>query len=298
MAFPLRHILFPTDFSKNAEHALFFAAEIAYRNDAALTLYHASQDTMDFAPSFEHSKDETIHDANEHFDQLVKKLKQRKKYRDIEISTMLQSGQPIKSLLDHIKEEKPDLVVMGTKGATSNRNAVFGSVTTNLIQKSEAPVLAIPHGSSLDKFKNVVFTTDYKEGDIAALEQTIGFAEFFNSNVDVLHVADKKDLENDIKFRGFRDLITNRVSYEKLNFHLIYEHDFFPGIADYLLEKPTSLLVMVRYKKTFWEKLAERDHSKEMAFYSNVPLLMLVGKEQVERNIKTKDAREEQNVNN
>jgi hypothetical protein len=34
---------------------------------------------------------------------------------------------------------------------------------------------------------------------------------------------------------------------------------------------------MVRYKKTFWEKLVNRNHSKEMAFYTKVPLLVLIG---------------------
>jgi len=297
MAFPITHILFPTDFSKNAEHALSFAAEIASRNGARVTLYHASQDTMDLAPNFEASKDDTIQDANEHFDQLIKGLHKKKKYKDLEFATLLQSGQPVTSLLNYINEEKPDLIVMGTKGATSNRNAIFGSVTTNVIQKSEIPMLAIPQGSSIDKLKNIVFTTDYKEGDIAALKQTIELAKLFDSTIQVVHIAKQKDIESEIKFRGFRDLITSKLKYENMTFHLKYECDFFPGIADYIMEHPTSLLVMVRYKKTFWEKLAERDHSKEMAFYSNVPLLMLIGKEQVESPLITKDAREEQNAN-
>jgi len=49
-------------------------------------------------------------------------------------------------------------------------------------------------------------------------------------------------------------------------------------MADYLIDNPDTLLVMVRHKKTFWEKLTARDHSKEMAFYSRVPLLVLMGK--------------------
>jgi len=285
MALSLNHILFPTDFSKNAERALTFAAEIAAQTGARLTLFHASQETMDMAPNFAKSKDETIHDANTHFEKLIKSLKKEEQYKNLNISTILQSGQPTTSLLNKISEDKPGLVVMGTKGATGSRNAIFGSVTSNVIQKSEVPVLAVPYGSTIDKFKRIIFTTDYKEGDLVALEQTIDFAKLFNSEIEILHVSEKQNLDSEIRFRGFRELVTSNVDYGNINFHLKYEDDFFPGMADYLVEHETSLMVMVRYKKTFWQKLAERDHSKEMAFYSKVPLLMLVGKEDPEKSL-------------
>lgn len=279
MAFAINHIYLPTDFSKNAERALPFAAEIASKTGAKLTLFHASSSTMDIAPSFEENKDELVREANEHFNRLIEELNQNSRYKKLNYTTILQSGQPVTSLLNQIAEDKPNLIVMGTKGATSNRNVVFGSVTTSIIEKAEVPVLAVPQGSTLDKFKKIIFTTDYKEGDLAALQQTLRFAELFHSDVHVLHVADQKNLESEIKFRGFRDLVTSQITYEKLHFQLLYENDFFPAIADYLAEHPTSLLVMVQYKKTFWKKLAERDHSKEMAFYTHIPLLMLVGHE-------------------
>jgi nucleotide-binding universal stress UspA family protein len=279
MALSINNIFFPTDFSKNAERALPFAAEIARKSGAKLTLFHASQDTMDMAPNFEETQKETIREANTQFDNLLTTLEESDVYDDLDISTILQSGEPVTNLLSQIEEHNADLIVMGTKGATGDRNALFGSVTTSIIKKSGVPVLAVPNGSNFDKFKNIIFTTDYKDGDIAALGQTVDFAKLFNSNVDVVHVADQKGFETEIKFLGFRELVKANIDYEKLNFHLKYEYDFFPGMADYIIDEPTSLLVMVRYKKTFWEKLTERNHSKEMAFYSNVPLLMLVGEE-------------------
>ncbi|MDZ7714592.1 MAG: universal stress protein [Balneolaceae bacterium] len=275
MASSINHIFFPTDFSKNAERALPFAAEIAQKFGAKLTLFHASQDTMDLAPNFEETRKKTIQEANNQFDALLAILKENDLSEGLNISTVLQSGETVTNLLSQMDEQNADLVVMGTKGATGDRNALFGSVATSMIKKSPVPVLAVPNGSTFDQFKNIIFTTDYKEGDIAALSQTIDLAKQFNSNVDVVHINEQEGFESEIKFRGFRELVKSKIDYEKLNFHLKYEYDFFPGMADYIIEAPTSLLVMVRHKKTFWEKLFERDHSKEMAFYSKVPLLVL-----------------------
>lgn len=279
MASSINHIFFPTDFSKNAERALPFAAEIARQSGAKLTLFHASQDTMDLAPNFEETREKTIEESNKEFDELVASLEKNDSYKDVNISTILQSGEPVTNLLSQVDEHNVDLIVLGTKGVTGDRNALFGSVTTSLIKKSGVPVLAIPNGSTFDKFKNIIFTTDYKAGDLAALERTADFAKLFKSDIDVVHIDDEKGLKSEIKFRGFRELVNERINYDKLNFHLKYEYDFFPGMADYIINEPTSLLVMVRYKKTFWEKLTQRNHSKEMAFYSKIPLLMLIGQE-------------------
>ncbi|NGP87786.1 universal stress protein [Fodinibius halophilus] len=268
------HILFPTDFSKNANRALPFAAEIAHHAGAKLTLFHSTQESMDMLPSFEGSRDKTIQDTSDLFERLITDLRKKEAYADLDISTILQSGQPTTSLINRIEEEQPDLVVMGTKGVTGDRNAVFGSVASSVIKKSASPVLAIPNGCTLAQMEKIIFSTDYKSGDLGALKQTAGFAKLFNASVDVLHVSDHRNLESEIKHRGFRELVKEQITYPNINFHLTYEYDFFPGAADFLIEHPNSMLVMVRYKKTFWEKLTNRNHSKEMAFYSKVPLLV------------------------
>lgn len=279
MALSINHIFFPTDFSKNAERALPFAAKIARKFGAKLTLFHASQDTMDMAPNFEKAQEDAIRKSESQFDNLLTTLKKSGSYDDLNISTILQSGEPVTNLLGQIMEQQADLVVMGTQGATSDRNVLFGSVTTNIIKKSTVPVLAVPNGSTYDDFKNIIFTTDYKEGDITTLNQTVDFAKMFNSNIDIVHIDEHKGFGSEIMFRGFKDIVKEKIDYDNLAFHLKYEYDFFPGMADFIIDEPTSLLVMSRYKKTFWEKLTERNHSKEMAFYSSIPLLVLIGKE-------------------
>jgi len=271
------NIFFPTDFSKNAQRALPFAAKIASRTGSKLTLFHASQSALDFAPDFEQQKEKAISEAGQQFDALVAELKKNDDFKDLEISTVLQSGHPTVGLLAKAREYGADMIVMGTKGATGNRNVVFGSVAASIINKSDIPVLAVPPGSSPEDLKHITFTTDYHEGDLQALQQTADFAELFKSSVDVIHVAEQRGLMTEIKFRGFRELVKDHADYGNMNFELKYDYDFFPVMADYFVDNPNSLLVMVRYKKTFWEKLVNRNHSKEMAFYTKVPLLVLIG---------------------
>lgn len=277
MATEFKNVFFPTDFSKNAQIALPFAAEIAARTGSKLILFHASQSAMDFAPNFEEAKKEAIKNAEKEFEKLINELKEDDTYSDLEIATILQSGHPTVGLMEKSKEYDCGIIVMGTKGATGDRNVIFGSVASSVINKSRIPVLAIPTGSKFDDFNHITFTTDYHEGDLEALMKTVTFAKLFESDIKVMHVAEEQNMLSDIKFKGFRQLVKEEVDYDNISFEIKYDYDFFPVMADYLIDNPDTLLIMVRHKKTFWEKLTARDHSKEMAFYSRVPLLVLMG---------------------
>ncbi|HLR25772.1 MAG TPA: universal stress protein [Fodinibius sp.] len=275
----INQVLFPTDFSENAKKALPYAAEIAYQTDAKLTLFHASQEPMYLAPNFDEVRKQTVQKTDRLFNQLIDELQEDDRFKKLNISTVLQLGQPVTGLLEYARQSKAGLIVMGTKGATGSRNIMLGSVATSVVKKSGVPTLTVPHESSFDGLKKITFTTDFKETDWTALEQTIELARLFGSTVDVLHITENRGFKDDLKCRGFRDLITEKSDYENISFSVVRESDFFPGAADYIAEHESSLMVMVRYKKSFWENISQRSHSKEMAFYSTVPLLIIPGNE-------------------
>ncbi|MGM0588070.1 MAG: universal stress protein [Bacteroidota bacterium] len=286
MAFDFNNIFFPTDFSKNAKRALPIAAKIASLAGSRLILCHTVSGTLD-RPDLAPDREKAINDARELFEQMIVELRQDDQYKDLEILVVLQSGPATTGLLEQAHKQGADLIVMGTKGATGNRKLLFGSVASSIILKSEIPVLAVPPGSSFDDFKHIAFTTDYHDGDLEALQQVIELAKLFDSSIDIIHVADQQNLLTDVEFRGFKDLVRDKTGYDKISFDIIYEYDFYPAMSEYCMDHPHSLLVMVRYKKTYWEKLVKKDHSKEMACYTKVPLLVLVGGKKTKKEIRT-----------
>ncbi len=271
-------VFLPTDFSKNANQALPFAAELALQNDAALFLMYCVEEPFDFAPMVAEKKEELVERVTEQFEQLVSELKSKNRFKKLQIKTKLLTGHPIVNIREEARALEAGLIVMGTKGATNSRNLLFGSFTTETILHSDIPVLVIPAGTSFNKFKQIIFTTDFHEDDLDAVNDVAEFAQSFNSTLRVVHIAESESLETEIKFRGYRELVNEQHPDTNIKFDLIYEADFFTGIADYMDKHPTDLLVMVRYKKSFWESLVSRSLSKEMGFYTEVPLLILLGK--------------------
>ena len=60
------------------------------------------------------------------------------------VQQIVQVGVPQQALLDIIKEQKPDLVVIGTKGRTNLADALVGSCARRVFRRSLVPVLMLP----------------------------------------------------------------------------------------------------------------------------------------------------------
>jgi len=62
---------------------------------------------------------------------------------DIGVKTSLRIGVPYEGLLEEIKAEKPDLLVMGAKGRSSVVDMIIGSCAQKMFRHSPIPLLSI-----------------------------------------------------------------------------------------------------------------------------------------------------------
>jgi nucleotide-binding universal stress UspA family protein len=257
----IKNILVPTDFSECAETALSFAAEIARTLQADIYLMNAAQSIFSVAS-----------------EKLIEQVQNEEALKEVDVQTIEETGDPSSAILRETDEKKVDLIVMGSKGGSGTRK-LFGSTTSEVISKSEVPVLVIPRDTHFTGFGTIVFATDYHDGDLSALEEMADWAQLFDSELHVLHVAPKHNLQAKIKFRGFKELASQRIDYEKLSFEHIINKSLHVGFAQYANDHNVKLLAITRYKKSFFEKLSEKNHTREMELYTKVPLLVSVGKE-------------------
>lgn len=246
-------ILHPTDFSETARNAFIYARELALKKNALLLVMHSSK--LPYNYGLKRMMDDLI-------------IKNRSE--NLNIETIIELGNTVSGILGI----SADLIVMGSKGKSNLQAILFGSVSSEVMLESDIPVLVIPPDREYSDFRHITFATDYRDGDLEALEHIINFAELFNSKITIVHIATETDLKSEIKFKGFKDLVSEKVDCSGIEFRLLTEQNFAIGIASFLKEKETDLLVMTRYQKTFFQSFMQSNHLKQ-AGYTEVPILVL-----------------------
>lgn len=154
----IKKILYATDLSENARYAAGYAASIANRYGASITVMHALEQLSPYRESLVVN---VIGDTKWH--DIMKKNesefheKFRKRIEDfcedmaaedpscpfIIDNTVVMAGNPVELILDEAKKGNYDLVVMGTHGHRGLADAVMGSTARRVLRRCQTPVLVV-----------------------------------------------------------------------------------------------------------------------------------------------------------
>jgi nucleotide-binding universal stress UspA family protein len=143
-----KKVLFCTDFSENADYAFDFAYGIAKRDKGLLYILHVipHNSNQSYVESFITTEDvkkiqklveEDI--ANNYKERYVKNME-----NGITYEFVTKSGREDEEIIKFAKQEKADIIVMGTHGKTGIEHVFFGSVAEKVLRHSPFPVFVIP----------------------------------------------------------------------------------------------------------------------------------------------------------
>ena len=148
MKIQIQKILCPVDFSKNSDHAMHYALAFAERHQAELVLVHvmdyAAMDILDYPSAFEFSA-QINERMREIADERLNQLAEVKRGEYGPITTRLTTGTPFLEIINLAREERADLIVMGTQGRTGLAQVFMGSVAERVVRKAPCPVLTVKH---------------------------------------------------------------------------------------------------------------------------------------------------------
>jgi len=263
----MKTILAPVDFSEASINALAFAAELSKRTSARLVIINILQ------------KEENEEEAKNRLKSTESDLK-RSFGSDLKCESSLAHGDLINTLEKIIAAQQPDLIVMGTKGASGLKRVLIGSNTVNVIANTRMPVLVIPEVARFENFLNVgkkriVLATDLDElenEDAINILKEIALL-IPGSKVRVVSVRPKNTGLSDYK-RLYRDFLLSffnpEIESERVT---VFSSNVIRGINFYLNEnKDTGLVAMVARNSGH---LIQKHYTREMASHTHLPLLVL-----------------------
>lgn len=134
------HILYPTDFSDNADMAFSYIKKMAADSVEKITLLHV-QDKSKISPHLE----SRIKEFNRLDEARLKGMKDMlEKDGKAEIATEVRYGSPSLEILRLVEDADVKLVVMGSQGRGYVKEFFLGSVSQNIARLSPSSVLLIP----------------------------------------------------------------------------------------------------------------------------------------------------------
>jgi nucleotide-binding universal stress UspA family protein len=282
----MKRILVPTDFSTTAEKAFRFALDLATRAKSTIILYHTYIPAESTLIGSEKTRKQynTQSEAN-----IVKRLQRLKKKvtgdsTDVAVSTIVGRSPLINNILGFAEHNHIDLIVMGTQGSSGLKKTIIGSVAARVIEKSELSVLLIPAKYELEEPRQFVFATNYGASDKQALTLVDALAKLYNAEITVLHFlsvyeteSEKEKERND--FDNYACSLQRVFNESKMKFHMLERSSVIETMETLEKKFPYDIMAMVRRKKTFLEKFFIKSFTKNMAYITAKPLLILPEKE-------------------
>lgn len=276
----MKTILLPTDFSNNALKAAHYAIDL-FKNEACKFYIMHALELQASAPSTAVTSKrayQAIHDSRTKsthgdLDDVLEKIQAASSNPNHTFETKLVSGSLFDSVEAIVEGLNVDLVVIGNKGVSAIQKATFGSNASNLILRLSCPIIAVP-GSANNKLKEIGFATDYaieNYGDGLDLLKEIAVTN--KAHISVVNVVNKSSGEVpglDIK-RGLLEAVLKPIPLE---YFTITDVPVEQGIHVFSESRKLGMLALITKKRTFFEKLTTRSHSKAISHNLDVPLIV------------------------
>lgn len=184
----IRKVLFPTDFSDQAQAALPHAIRLAELHDAELHLLHvlvlhasAAMEGMEVFPGESEAR-AALEGAAEHAE------------GSRVVHSVMRSIAAAPAILEYAEESGVDVIVMGSHGRRGLRRLFLGSVAEEVVRASSCPVLTVHRpkegeAESVD-VKKILVPVDFSVRTRMAIDHGVELAEVYGATLEVLHVVE------------------------------------------------------------------------------------------------------------
>lgn len=144
--YPLRKILFCTDFSENADIAFKHALDMVLRqpNSLLIILHVIPEPEAEFWKTYVYEMEDIDEKAKQDIDERIRQAYLYQIPPEVTVQVEIKIGRDYQSILDFANEIHADIIVMGRRGHTAWERTFFGSVVERVVRRAQCPVLVVP----------------------------------------------------------------------------------------------------------------------------------------------------------
>jgi nucleotide-binding universal stress UspA family protein len=241
--FPFETIVVAMDFSVKSSATLRYAQAIARLHGAKLLLVHVIDPIAYAFPAGVPASLSADHAAREE----LNRIEEDTRRQGIGVHSLVETGNICERLLQSVRDNNGDLLVLGTRGKTETGRVALGMIARKLLAKAACPILTVtPDAEALlpwaGQWRTVVLATDFSAASLGALSSAHRIA---NGQLLVLHSsASKSEGEREVLLERLRFLAPFNESHTVPVEHFVTSGE--PGmvIAKFARESHADLVVL------------------------------------------------------
>ncbi|SEL09617.1 Nucleotide-binding universal stress protein, UspA family [Aquimarina amphilecti] len=280
----MKRILLPTDFSDNSWNAIDYATELFKDENCTFFLLNAYTKIIyelvhiSDVP-YKRNVENTIKtNAVTNLEHLKKTIEHTTINEKHQFKTIAAFGTLVEVMEEFVKSKKIDLIVMGTKGASGAKGVFMGSNTVRVINTiKKCPVIAVPENFTfISKPSEITFATDFTHFySKEELQPIVELAKSFRATIRIIYIQKQKGvLTEEQKFNlGMLQKYFKDITY--FQHTLTQSESISKSIKVFAEELDIYLLAMLNYPHSFIDKLTREPVIKNMAFHTQIPLLVI-----------------------
>lgn len=274
----MKKILVTTDLSANSKSAIRFAIQLSTQTKCDLVFYNIFEGVENNAwnPTTGKKIVKSTHELRlEKLNKLVMSIYTEFNIPVKKIKCVTETGIDVNSMIiNYVKKNSMDYICIGTRGGGIVKK-IIGTTTSQLIQNSPVPVLAIPKGYKVSPISSLLYSSDLANLKVE-LAEIKKFAKPLSAVINVYNYDYLLEIE-DVKTRLGKIALKNKS--EGVTFHfrkMLIENSIAKHLqADAAKTKPSIVVLFTKQNKNWYERLFLRQNTKEVTFDTKTPLLIL-----------------------
>lgn len=287
-----KNVLVPVDFSNYSLIACDAAFRYAYRHNLNVCILHSY---------ISESYSETLPPGIKIFSERIRKERSTEKkdiaykqmavleneireqiangaFPDVKFEVVVEEGIPEDVIAEYSNKNMPAIIVMGTRGTHQKDEDLIGSVTAEVIDSAEVPMMIIPNGinpTEVVPVKNIAIYCNLDQSDVETFKMFFSRFDTVDCNVSLVHIKGKREKFVIERIDAFCRYCNSEYPYCTFEERLFDENTFLDEFDKYLKEKKTKLLVLPNKKRNIFMRLFNPSIAHKLFFHTDIAMIVI-----------------------
>jgi nucleotide-binding universal stress UspA family protein len=262
-------ILVGIDYSKSSENALNYALHLAERFKTKVILLHVFEFPVVHTNSGLYVVDYKAVKAHD-LEKLEKVRSKALQKFPTAVIECINTTDTLKSFIKDLAKKKViDYVVLGLQTKDKLSKLLYSTTGVNLSTKIDCPVIIVPEKYKQHDLVHAVISVDNIHSiKKQNLEKALTFTKDYKCNSKLVHIQTQDEF-----------MLVNQKNAQKekakWDIKTIKAVDFGKGIATYVKNNKTDMVVMFSHSHSVFYSLFNESNTKHIAFQSKVPVMAI-----------------------